>query len=406
MKSHCLKLVNEEETKSTATGRSTRAVHSGERGQQQGNTVATPIHQTSTFWFRDSEELREYQEGRLKRDEYGRYGNPTWRAVEGKLADLENAEEAVLFSSGMCAATTLFLALLPQGGHLVVTSDCYRRTRQFCDEYLTKMGVTTTVVDPSDLEVLEQAISNDTDIFFTELPTNPFLRVIDLPEAVRIAHNKGAKVVVDSTFATPLNYRPLDDGADLVVHSATKYLGGHNDLLAGAVAGSADLINTIRNAVGVLGGVTGPQDAYFLLRGLKTVDLRMQRHNANACEVALMLENHPKVRRVYYPGLPSHPDHEVAKRLLTGFGGVVTFEIEGDFDAAVRFIDRCDIPYIAPSLGGVESLVEMPVLMSYWDIPPEKRLELGISDTLVRYSCGIEDASDLLDDLRQALSVV
>jgi cystathionine gamma-synthase len=266
------------------------------------------------------------------------------------------------------------------------------------------MDVETTIVEPSDTAILERVIRDDTDLFFTELPTNPFLRVMDLPEAVRIAHKKGVKVIVDSTFATPINYRPLDDGADLVIHSATKYLGGHNDLLAGAVAGSAELVETVRSAVGVLGGVTGPQDAYFLLRGLKTLGLRMERHNASAQLIAEMLESHSKVRRVYYPGLPSHPDHKTAARLLGGYGGVVTFEIEGDFDAAVRFVDHCQIPYIAPSLGGVESLIEMPVLMSYWDLSPEERREYGISDSLVRYSCGIEDVADLVKDLEQALA--
>ena len=387
-------------------GASTRAVHEGERHHQTSDAITTPIHQTATYWFRDSEELRAFQEGRLQRDEYGRYGNPTVRAVERKLAAMEHAEEALLFASGMCATTTTFLALMPKGGHLILTSDCYRRTRQFCDEFLSKMDVRMSVIEAANVEALDGAITDDTTLFFTELPTNPYLRVLDLPEAARIAHRRGVKVVVDSTFATPALHRALDDGADLVVHSATKYLGGHNDLLAGAAVGGGELIETVRKALGILGGIIAPNDAYLLLRGLKTLDLRMERHNRNAHSIARFLEGHDKIRRVFYPGLESHPDHDVATRLLRGFGGVVTFEVEGDYDATVRFVDRCQVPYIAPSLGGVESLIEMPVLMSYWDQTPEARLRFGITDSLVRYSCGIEDTVDLIDDIEQALRSV
>jgi cystathionine gamma-synthase len=388
------------------TGQSTRSVHAGERGRQTCDTLTTPIHQTSTYWFKNSSELAAYQEGRIPRYEYGRYGNPTWQAVERKLAEMEGAEEAVLFASGMSAATTAFFALLPKGGHLIITSDCYRRTRQFCAEYLTKMDVETTVIEPSNLDELRRSLRDDTDIFFSEAPTNPYLRVLDVPKAVDLARSRGATVIIDSTFATPINYRPLEDGADLVIHSATKYMGGHNDLLAGAAVGPTELIQKLRDAVGVLGGIIAPQNAYLLLRGMKTLGLRMARHNDNALRVARVLETHPKVRRAYYPGLESHPDHEVAGRLLRGFGGVVTFEIDGDLDDTASFVDHCRIPYIAPSLGGVESLIEMPAVMSYWDVPRQERLGYGISDSLVRLSCGIEDPEDLITDLQQALEAV
>jgi cystathionine gamma-synthase len=387
-------------------GDSTRAVHAGEREHQATNAVTTPVYQTSTFWFRDSAELRAFQEGKTRRDEYGRYGNPTWRAVERKLCAFEGAEEAVLFASGMCAATTIFLALLPKKAHLVITSDCYRRTRQFIGEYLTKLGVETTIIEPADTKQLSDAIRDDTQIFFTESPTNPYLRVIDLPEAVEVAHARGVKVMIDSTFASPVNHRPLADGADLVIHSATKYLGGHNDLLAGVALGSAELIAPIREAVGVLGGVTDAHTAYLLLRGLKTLALRMERHGENGLRVARWLEEHPRIRRVWYPGLESHPDHVAARRLMRGFGGVVTFEVDSDLEGACRFVDACRIPYIAPSLGGAESLIEMPAIMSFWDNTPEQRLELGITDSLVRFSCGIEDPDDLIADLDQALAHV
>ena len=387
-------------------GDSTRSVHGGEREQPESSALTTPIHQTSTFWFKDSEEVRAYAEGRLVRDEYGRYSNPTWRAAERKLSELEGAEATVLFSSGMAAATTTFLALLGRGDHIVVTNDCYRRTRQFIQQTLTKLDVSATVIEPADPIALKAALRDNTRLFFTESPTNPYLRVIDVPEAVRAAHERGVAVIIDSTFASPVNHRALADGADLVIHSATKYLGGHNDLIAGTVSGSAEAVKPVRDLVGVLGAILDPHAAWLLLRGMKTLALRMERHNANGLAVARWLEEHPKVRRVWYPGLPSHPDYAVATRQMKGFAGVVTFEIEGDLAAAVRFTDGCRLPYIAPSLGGVESLVEMPVLMSYWDYPAEERKRYGITDSLVRLSCGIEDAADLIADLAQALARV
>jgi cystathionine gamma-synthase len=387
-------------------GDSTRSVHGGEREHPESSALTTPIHQTSTFWFKDSEEVRAYAEGRLVRDEYGRYSNPTWRAAERKLSELEGAEATVLFASGMAAATTTFLALLGRGDHIVVTNDCYRRTRQFIQQTLTKLEVEATVIDPADPIALKAALRDNTKVFFTESPTNPYLRVIDVPEAVRVAHERGVAVIIDSTFASPVNHRALADGADLVIHSATKYLGGHNDLIAGTVSGSTEAVKPVRDLVGVLGAILDPHAAWLLLRGMKTLALRMERHNANGLTVARWLEEHPKVRRVWYPGLPSHPDYAVATRQMKGFAGVVTFEIEGDFAAAVRFTDACKLPYIAPSLGGVESLVEMPVLMSYWDYPAAERQRYGITDTLVRLSCGIEDAVDLIADLEQALARV
>ena len=393
-----------------ATGRepgsSTRAVHGGERDHHEDHALATPIHQTSTFWFDDSAQLREYAEGRLIRDEYGRYSNPTWRAVERKICDLEGAESTVLSGSGMASATTTFLALLERGDHLVLTNDCYRRTRQFIQQVLSKLEVMATVIEPADTIALKDAIRDNTRLFFTESPTNPYLRVIDLPEAARVCHERGVKVIVDSTFASPVNHAPLADGADLVVHSATKYLGGHNDLIAGVVAGPVEIVDPVRALTGVMGGILDPHAAWLLLRGLKTLGLRMERHNGNGLAVARWLEAHPKVRRVWYPGLESHPDFKVATRLMRGFAGVVTFEVEGDLDATIRFTDGCRLPYIAPSLGGVESLVEMPVLMSYWDYSKEERLAYGITDSLVRLSCGIEDVDDLIADLDGALSQV
>jgi cystathionine gamma-synthase len=387
-------------------GQATDSVHAGELRQQEANAITTPIYQTSTFWFKDSQEVIDYNEGRHAREEYGRYGNPTWRSVERKLSELEGGEETVLFASGMCAATTTFLALLPKDSHLIVTSDCYRRTRQFISEYLSRLGIETTVIEPGDTGKFEAAIRDDTAVFFTESPTNPFLRVADIPAVTRAAHERGVKVIVDSTFSSPYNQRALDYGADLVIHSATKYLGGHNDLLAGTITGSTLLIEPIRKALGILGGIIDSHAAWLLLRGIKTLAIRMERHNQNGMAIARHLEAHPKIRRVWYPGLESHPDHAIAKEQMQGFGGVVTFEIETDMKGAFRFIDSTRIPYQAPSFGGVESLIELPVTMSFWDMAPEKRAEIGMSDSLCRMACGIESSEDLIADLDQALEQV
>ncbi len=387
-------------------GAATRSVHAGELRQQEANAITTPVYQTSTFWFKNSQEVIDYQEGKTDREEYGRYGNPTWRAVERKLSELEGGEETVLFASGMCAATTTFFSMLPQNSHLIVTADCYRRTRQFIKEYLGRTGVKTTVIEPGDLDGFERAIRDDTVLFFTESPTNPYLRVTDVPAFVRVAHERDVKVIIDSTFATPVNHRALDEGADLVIHSATKYLGGHNDLLAGTITGARDQVEPIRKTLGVLGGIIDSHAAWLLLRGLKTLAIRMERHNSNGLALAEFLETHPKIRRVWYPGLESHPDYEVAIRSLHGFGGVVTFEIDTDLAGAIRFVDATRIPYQAPSLGGVESLIELPVTMSFWDYPPEERRSYGITDSLVRLACGIETADDLIADMDQALEEV
>jgi cystathionine gamma-synthase len=387
-------------------GQATDSVHAGELRQQEANAITTPIYQTSTFWFKDSQEVIDYNEGRNTREEYGRYGNPTWRSVERKLSELEGGEETVLFASGMCAATTTFLALLPENSHLIVTSDCYRRTRQFINEYLGRLGVETTVIDPGDTGKFEAAIRENTALFFTESPTNPFLRVADIPAVTKVAHARGVKVIIDSTFSSPYNQRALEYDADLVVHSATKYLGGHNDLLAGTITGGSELVEPVRKALGILGGIIDSHAAWLLLRGIKTLAIRMERHNENGMAVARHLEAHPKVRKVWYPGLESHPDHATAKEQMNGYGGVVTFEIDSDMQGAFRFIDSTRIPYQAPSLGGVESLIELPVTMSFWDMPPKERAAIGISDSLCRMACGIESPADLIADLDQALAKV
>jgi cystathionine gamma-synthase len=387
-------------------GPSTQAVHGGEPRHQLASALTAPIVQTATYAFRDSQEIADHFEGRVEREEYGRYGNPTQRVAEAKLAALEGAQEGLLFASGMAAITTTLFAMLSKGAHVIVTDDAYRRTRQFLNQILRRYGVEVTTVPAGDYDRLEEAIRRTTRLIFSESPTNPYNRVIDLERLADIGRRHRVKTIIDSTFATPVNQRPIELGIDLVVHSATKYLGGHNDLMAGVVLGSRSLVGGIRDLHSVTGAVPDPFAAYLLIRGLKTVALRVARQNENAQRIAEFLEAHPKVERVHYPGLKSHPEHDLARRQMRGFGGVVSFEVRGDLAAASRLVDACRIPRIAPSLGGVESLIEQPALMSFYELTTEERLQIGIRDALVRYAVGIEDADDLIADLDQALDRV
>jgi cystathionine gamma-synthase len=385
-------------------GFSTRTVHAGEARDKAGNAVTTAIYQTATYAFRDSHELIEYMEGNIEREEYGRYGNPTQRVAEQKLAALDGGEEALLFSTGMCAITTTLLAMLGRSNHLILTEEGYRRTRQFCRTLLQRLGIEYTFVETGNYPAIEAAIRPTTRLIFSESPTNPHLRVMDLDKLADIGRKHQVKIAIDSTFATPYNQRPLDFGIDLVVHSATKYLGGHNDIMAGVVVGSHGLVSAIRDMQAMLGGIVDPHTAYLLLRGMKTLGVRMRKQNDNGMAIARFLEAHPRVRRVYYPGLSSHPDYKIACEQMKGFGGVVSFEIDGDLTTTSKFIDHLQIPYIAPSLGGVETLIEQPALMSFYEMASEERAAIGIADELVRLSLGIEDAEDLIADLGQALS--
>eukprot|EP01023_Acetabularia_acetabulum_P020589 TRINITY_DN2072_c0_g1_i7.p1 TRINITY_DN2072_c0_g1~~TRINITY_DN2072_c0_g1_i7.p1 ORF type:complete len:497 (-),score=83.00 TRINITY_DN2072_c0_g1_i7:96-1586(-) len=376
----------------------TMCVHGGERESRPrvSDCLTTPICQTSTFFFKNTKELIEYQEGKHGSYEYGRYGNPTTRTVESKLSALEGSEDCMLSASGMNTATTLLLALVPAGGHIVTTTDCYRRTRQFIQTVLPRMGITSTVIDPSDTQRLAEVLEErEVSLYFSETPTNPYLRVVDIETIVRLCHQHGAKVVLDGTFATPVNMRAIEWGVDYVIHSATKYLAGHNDVLMGSIAGSRDDLYAVRQMHNVLGGVVDPHAAYMLLRGLKTLQVRVKCHNESASVIAKRLEDHPKIARVWYPGLESHPDHKMALKYMSGFGGVISFEVDGDLWTTAKFIDNVKLPYIAPSLGGVESLIEQPSVISYWDQGVEGRARIGIKDNLVRFSVGIEDLEDI-----------
>lgn len=393
-------------------GGSTKSVHAGVSRRKAHGSLNTPIVQTATYTFSDTADLVDFMESKTwgdghGREEYGRYGNPTVSAVERRIAALDGAEDAVMFASGMNAVTTLLLTVLPAGAHIVMTSDCYRRTRQFCQTFLARLGIETSVVENGDYDALESAIiPRRTRFILSESPTNPYLRVADLERIRSIAKQHRVLTMIDSTFATPINQRPIDWGIDFVVHSATKYLSGHNDVMAGVVSGRSDRIKALRDSRGVLGGVVDPQNAFLVERGIKTLGLRVRQQNATALRVAEFLEAHPKIDRVWYPGLASHPDHAIAAAQMSGFGGVVSFEVKGDLQTTGKFIDAMRIPYIAPSLGGVESLIEQPALMSFYEKTTEERLAVGIKDNLVRFAVGIEDADDLLADLEQALSAI
>ncbi|MDB4986404.1 MAG: Cystathionine gamma-synthase [Myxococcaceae bacterium] len=381
----------------------TRAVQGGEPRTYPYDAVTHPIVQTATYSFANTAELVSFMEGHVEREEYGRYGNPSVRAVELKVAALEGVEDAVAFSSGMAAVTSAILALVKSDSHVVLFADCYRRTRQFVTGFLSRFGVTHTLVPPGDLDALERVMTDKTRLVISEMPTNPYQTCIDLDRLSAICKQGRAKSMIDSTFATPINLRPAEHGIDLVVHSATKYLAGHNDVLAGVVAGQAGLIGLVRDLRHVFGGVLDPHAAFLVLRGIKTLGLRVEQQNRSAQALAELMESHPRVKQVWYPGLPSDKHHAIAKKLMSGFGGVVTFELDADMAATGRFVDALRIPRIAPSLGGVESLVEQPALMSYFELTTAEREAVGIKDSLVRYAVGIEDTNDLLTDVRQAL---
>src|SRR3989449_4780954 len=304
----------------------------------------------------------------------------------------------------MAAATTALLELLKAGDHVVLTSDCYRRTRQFVTRVLAGLGVESTLVQPGDEPALRAALRpGRTKVILAESPTNPYLRVADLSLFVRAREAcPGANLIIDGTFATPVNQRPIALGVDLVVHSCTKYLGGHNDLLAGAVCGRAALVQAIKDLRGVLGGVLDPLSAFLLIRGLKTLPLRVQRQNETALAVARWPAPHPRVHRVFYPGLPSHPDHAIALKQMRGFGGVVSFRVRGDARATSRVVDACKLATIAPSLGATETLIEQPAYMSYFELTPQEREAIGITDDPVRLSVGREDAEAVIPDPRRA----
>ncbi|WP_419193849.1 trans-sulfuration enzyme family protein [Novipirellula herctigrandis] len=386
-------------------GTSTQCVHAGEQRQKSEGAIASPIYTASTFTFESTDAILRFVEGDEKREEYGRYGCPNEKSVEAKLAALDGAEDAIVYSSGMAAIVGLLMTKLSAGDEIVFFDQCYHRSREFCSKHLSRFGVITHQVPTGDFDALESAITPRTKMLVSESPTNPHLTVVDLEKFVAVGKANEVETLIDATLATPYNISPIDYGVDYVLHSATKYLGGHNDLLAGVICGRHESLEPVRGMRGILGSVNSPQNLYQLERGLKTFALRMQRHNENGLAVARFLEAHPRVARVYYPGVDSHPTSEIAKQQMRGFGGLITFELkDADWKQTSRVVDAAQMARIAPSLGGVESLIEQPYVMSYYNCSVEDRRRFGIADNMIRLSCGIEDTADLIADVDQALA--
>ncbi len=385
-------------------GLSTMSVHAGEDRQKVTNSITDPIVMASTFTFENTQSIVDFIEQKQDRGEYGRYGVPGEKVVERKLAVLEGAEDGVIFSSGMAALVGLLNCKLAAGDEIVFFDQCYHRSRDYCRTYLARFGVVTREVKTGDYDAMEAAINENTKMLVSESPTNPHLSIIDLERFCAIGKQHNVETMIDATLATPFNLQPIAFGVDYVLHSATKYFGGHNDLLAGIVLGSTEKLAEVRALRGVMGAVNSPHNMYLLERGLKTFALRMERHNENGQRVAEFLEQHPRVERVFYPGLESHPYHEIAKATMNGYGGLVTFEVrDADWKQTAAIVDAAKLARIAPSLGGVETLIEQPLVMSYFERTPEERAEFGITDNMIRLACGIENAEDIIADLRQCL---
>ncbi|XBI51770.1 hypothetical protein VPH35_034248 [Triticum aestivum] len=421
----------------------TVVVHAGEKvGSMAGtDSITTPIVSGTTHWFKNSDDLIAFKEGRRHSFEYGRYGNPTVKVLEDKISALERAESTLVTSSGMNAIVATLLALVPpSAGHVVTTTECYSEARAFIRDKLSRLGIKVTFVELNDTETLKAVLDKgDVTLYYTDSPTNPHLKCIDIKLVAELCHHKGALVCIDSTLASPINQKPLTLGADIVVHSATKYIAGHHDVIAGCISGSDALISRIRVWHHDIGGTISPDAAYMIIRGLKTMALRVDTQNRTALRMARLLENHPMIERVYYPGLTTSPWHHIAKSQMTGSGGIISFEVASDLHGVMRFIDALEIPFIAMSLGGCESLVQQPAVMSFWYAfgflslqrticnsnivrrighsiawfsvyirgqSGEEKANNGIKDNLVRFSFGIEKFEDLKDDVLQALKKI
>jgi cystathionine beta-lyase/cystathionine gamma-synthase len=381
---------------STQDGFATRAIHVGQDADPATGAVIVPIYQTSTY--------AQSEVGVHKGFDYSRTANPTRAALEACLASLDNGRYGLAFASGMAAEDTL-LHLFATGDHIVACDDVYGGTFRLFHRVLERCGLRFTFVDATRIENVEDALEDRTKLIWLESPTNPLLKLIDITAVARLAHQRDIIVAVDNTFASSYCQRPLDLGADVVHYSTTKYMGGHSDVVGGAlVTANDDLYDRLKFLQNAVGGVPGPFDSWLVLRGLKTLAVRMRQHTANALQVGCFLENHARVKNVYYPGLESHPQHELARRqMVGGFGGMLSFEVQGGVDAAREVARRTRLFTLAESLGGVESLIELPALMTHASLPAARRAEIGIDDGLIRLSVGIEEVEDLIADLAQAL---
>lgn len=384
----------------------TRAIHSGERNiKRQNRSVTIPLEQTAAYYFENTQQIKDFYKGKIEGIKYGRYGCPTQHAVEEKIAELENTDRALLFSSGMNAVTTTILSLVRRGQHILYTDDCYRNTKKFLDEILLKFSVEASQIPIDDIKNINKYAKENTVLFFSEIPTNPFLRIIDLKFIIDFAKKKKIITAIDSTLATPINLRPVEYGADIILHSATKYLGGHNDLFAGVVAGKSKLIDKIQHYRDILGGIIDPHTSYLLLRSLQTLAIRMGVYNKNGLTIAKYLERHPRVERVWYPGLKSHPDFNLAQNQLDGFGGVITFSLKASEDNTSKFIDSLQLPYIATNFGGPQSLIEQHAVLTFYKDRAEADRR-NIRGNLLRYSVGFEDVDDVIADFDQAFKKI
>ncbi len=381
----------------------TVAIHAGTERHGVGTEVGLPISRTSNFTFRNTEEMKLWAAGKSKAYLYTRYGNPTLAVVEAKLAALEGGEAAIVTASGMAAISSALLAHLSTGDEVIASTQLYGGTYRLMRDVLPRLGIRVRHVE-CDLGGIERMVTPLTRVLYVESPTNPTLRLVDLQKAAGFARQHGLVSMVDNTFATPLLQKPLGLGFDVVLHSATKYLAGHSDVIAGAAVGSRERIKEVRQAVIYLGGSMDPEAGFLLDRGIKSLGVRVPRHCENAMQVARFLENHPKVARVHYPGLKSHPDHALARRQMRGFGGMMAFDLKGGLGAARRFCDRVRLFLLAASLGGVESLVILPAYTSHYNMSPAELKAAGVTPGTVRVSVGLEDVDDLIADLRQALA--
>jgi cystathionine beta-lyase/cystathionine gamma-synthase len=377
-------------------GFSTRAIHAGQAPDPATGAVVVPIYQTSTY--------AQDALGKHRGYEYSRTGNPTRAALETCIAALEGGAHGLAFASGM-AAEAAVMQLLKPGDHTVAVDDLYGGSYRLFRRVLEPMGLSFSFVDGSDTTAVEKSLTDRTRIVWVESPTNPLLKLVDIEAVSKLAHARQALLVVDNTFMSPYFQRPLSLGADIVVHSATKYLGGHSDVIGGTlVVNRDDLFERLSFLQNAVGGVPGPMDAWLVLRGIKTLAIRMREHDHNARQIAAFLVDHPKVARVFYPGLPDHPQRDLARKQMSGFGGMISFEVKGGLEPARRVVERTRLFTLAESLGGVESLIELPAAMTHASIPTETRRAHGVADGLVRVSVGIEDAPDLISDLDRALA--
>lgn len=386
----------------------TRIIHAGQEHDPVTGAHVSPIYQTSTYVLPNTEEAIRLNQNQDQGFTYTRFGSPSATELEKKIALLENAEAALAVSSGMAAISTALLTILKEGDHLIAGDVIYGCTFALIKNVLTGFGIEITLVDTTDISQIKEAIRANTKCIYIETPANPTLRITDIEEVVKLAHKNGAKVIVDSTFASPYLQRPLDLGADIVVHSATKFLCGHGTVVAGVLAGSKKLMDRARFPIlQVFGAVISPFDAWLLMQGMKTLGVRMERHCENAMIVAKFLESHPQVEKVYYPGLESHPTHEIAKKQMQGgFGGMMSADIKGGIEAGKIMMDNVKVFSLATSLGNIDSLIQHSPTMSHFDMSKEEREKVGINDGQVRLSIGVEDVDDLIADLDQALKIV